>query len=524
MKRCMRFGVLWRIVLALALGAVSAGAHAFDRDSLVWKKCAGCHAATADGRLSRIEQIRTTPEEWTVIVDRMRRLHGMPIGAGEMDRLLKELCSTQILTPQEQAPVSYLSLWHNSQHIETPSDKDEEKLFGVCVRCHTVGKIRSYRMSTDSWAKLRDFHLFIVPTVVFQMREMHWVSEADGVLAYLATRQPYGNAWSAPSAKLDGVWGVFGHAPGRGDYRGEARVASADNGEYTISGSIVHADGATEAFNGEGTLYGGYALRTRTTTNGVAGNGAYIVSADAIEGESHLPAPDFRTSSARWLRAGNGPKVARIVPGFVLAGEKTMLTVEGVDLPEVTAADVAFARSDIDVLGARRVAPNAIELVVRSRARDIGVANVTIKGVDATSVTLAPRIDHIAVTPETGRARLSGGNHYPAEGVQFEAIAYAKSGAGKNATSTPLGPVAATFRLVEEKTRPDDDDLRWVGTIKSNGTYLPVGDYGPNPKRNYSAENSGLVKVIARYQRGGRTYTAHALLAVTMPDFIARLR
>ena len=38
------------------------------------------------------------------------RLHGMPLAKGDMDGLLKELCATQILTPEEQAGVSYLSL------------------------------------------------------------------------------------------------------------------------------------------------------------------------------------------------------------------------------------------------------------------------------------------------------------------------------------------------------------------------------------------------------------------------------
>ena len=51
-----------------------------------------------------------------------------------------------------------------------------------------------------------------------------------------------------------------------------------------------------------------------------------------------------------------------------------------------------------------------------------------------------------------------------------------------------------------------------------------MGDYGPNPLRNYSAENNGLVKVLAQYRRGAQAFTAQALLAVTMPDFIARLR
>jgi quinohemoprotein amine dehydrogenase len=119
---------------------------------------------------------------------------------------------------------------------------------------------------------------------------------------------------------------------------------------------------------------------------------------------------------------------------------------------------------------------------------------------------------------------MSGGTHYPAEGVQFEAIAYARSGGGKNATAVALGPVPATFRLAEQKTRPDDDDMTWLGTIRPDGAYLPTVDYAPNPKRTYTGENSGLVKVLARYQRGGRSYDAQAELVVTVPDYIARIR
>jgi quinohemoprotein amine dehydrogenase len=126
--------------------ALAGSASAFSKDSLVWKKCADCHAPAADGRIPRVEDLRTTPEEWTVIIDRMRRLHGMALGKGEMDGLLKELSATQILTPDEQARVSYLSLWHNAQQVEAPADKDEERLHAACVRCHTAGR-SLYRMT-----------------------------------------------------------------------------------------------------------------------------------------------------------------------------------------------------------------------------------------------------------------------------------------------------------------------------------------------------------------------------------------
>ena len=511
------------ILVGLTGWAASGPAQAFERDSLVWKKCTTCHAPNADGRISRVEDMRTTPEEWTVIVDRMRRLHGMEIRPGEMDRLLKELSATQILTPDEQARVAYLSLWHNSQQVEAPAGKDEEKLFTTCVRCHTAGKIFSYRMTPENWAKLRDFHLFAAPTVLFQMREMRWIAQADAVLSYLAKTLPYEKAWSAPATSLDGVWGVFGYEPGRGAYRGEARFTGAGNSEYQLTGHLTYADGTSEAFAGEATLYGGYALRTRTKNNGFAVNGAYIVAGNELRGESHFPAPNFRTSSATWLRGGDGVRIVRIVPAFLIKGEKSRLTIEGVNLPDARPADIAFAGAPVKVLSVKRVAPGALELEVVSRAEALRTVKVAVKGIDAGAVTLAPQIDYIAVTPQMGRARLSGGRHYPAEGVQFEAIAYAK-GSGKKTAGVPLGPVAATFRLAEEKTRPGDDDLMWLGAIQPNGAYLPMGDYGPNPRRNYTAEGSGLVKVLAQYKHGAQTFRAEAKLAVTMPDFIQRLR
>ena len=68
----------------LALLVCPNGARAFSRDSLVWKKCTSCHAPASDGRIPRVEDLRTTPEEWTVIIDRMRRLHHMPLTRAEM--------------------------------------------------------------------------------------------------------------------------------------------------------------------------------------------------------------------------------------------------------------------------------------------------------------------------------------------------------------------------------------------------------------------------------------------------------
>jgi quinohemoprotein amine dehydrogenase alpha subunit len=512
------------MALFLMGGVGATRAAAFSKDSLVWQKCTGCHEPVGE-RIPRVEDIRTTPEEWTVIVDRMYRLHDMDLGTGEMDTLLKELCSTQILSPDEARAVSYLDLFNNPQHVESPTNPDEERFFATCVRCHSAGKILSYRMTEAHWAKLRDLHLYVDPAIIFQMREMHWIEEADAVLKYLAGAYPYGGAWQAPSTNLEGTWTILGNEPGKGTYRGEAQVKDTGGGDYTLVGKLEFADGTSEAFRGEATLYGGYALRTRTRHNGFETMGAYSLVDGKLRGQHHFAAPNFRTSSSTWVRQDGASRALRVTPDYLLAGEETVLTIEGMNLPEVGAADLSFAAGEVEVLWAKRVSGEAIEARVVNRSFGLSETAVTVKGSAAGSVRLAPRIDYITVSPAIGRARLASGPHYPPEGVQFEANAFSK---GANvwdpADDAPLGAVPASFRLEEEVTRPGDDDLRWVGGIEEDGTYLPIGDYGAIPAREYSGEGSGLVKVVAEYQRGGQSYLAEAKLAVTMPDYVPRIK
>lgn len=503
---------------ALVLSAVAVPhAQAFSKDSLVYKKCADCHAVT-DGKMARVEEIRTTPEEWRVIVDRMKRLYGMDLATGEMEKLLQELCATQILTPDEQAKVYYLSLQHNSQFLEGPQGPDQEHLFVNCVRCHSAGKIFSYRMTPEAWTKVRDFHHYVTPTVHMQMRETRWREQADKALAYLGREFAYGQAWKATDLKIEGAWTLLGHEAGKGDYRGQATLKSTGAGEYTVSGTLSYADGTTESFDGGATLYGGYALRTRTRHNGFLTRGAYIFSATEARGENHFEAPNFRVSSVRWIRSDATAKVLRVSPGFLVAGQETTVTIEGTNLPTVQAADVTFT-GGVEVLSVSRAAPDAIAARVVFKGSAAADAAVAVKGATTASgvaLKVAPQIDSIAVVPGTGRARLAAGPNYPAEGVQFEAVAYSGGVA--------LGPVPAKFQLDEESTRHDDDDLRWVGGIGANGVYIPIGEYAPVPSRKYHSEASGWVKVVASYDNAGKALQAEAKLAVTMPDFIPRIR
>jgi len=517
-------------LLVGALLAISGAsmASAFDENSLVWQKCAACHSAE-DGTLSRVEELRTTPEEWTVIVDRMRRLHGMSIQPGQMSTLLKELCATQMLSPVEAARVAYLNLFNNPQTMEVPQDSDEQRLYTTCVRCHSAGKIYSYRMTPSAWSKLRDFHLYMDPAIMYQMREMHWRAEADAVLQSLAEKLPYGHAWTALPAQPGGEWFVLGFEPGKGSYRGHANLAAKGDDEFALQGQLDFADGTSEVFSGEATMYGGYALRTRTSHNGSATMGAFSFVDGTISGEHHHMAPNFRTSSSTWYPVSAASRALRITPAYLLANEETKVLIEGIALPKVSAKDISASVPELAVLQATTTGPETIEAVLVYRGEGHGSASVTVKGLAAGSgqlaVKLAPRVDYLAITPATGRARVNGGVNYPAEGVQFQALAYSS---GDNAEDPAddylLGPVPAEFSLAEEETRPGDDDLVYVGAIEPDGTYLPSGDYNPIPGREHGGEGTGMVKVVAKYTRGTSTFTAEGRLVVTVPDFIQRIR
>jgi quinohemoprotein amine dehydrogenase len=502
---------------------------AFSKDSLVYTKCTGCHDVVG-GKISRIEEIRSTPEEWEVIVERMSRLHGMPLdGKKEMVALKKELCSTQILSPEESEKVAYLNLYNNPQTVELDQRKgpEQERFFKTCVRCHSAAKIDSFRMTKTEWAKVRNFHLYMDPAIMFQMREMRFEKEADAVLEYLARKNAYGQAWKAPAASPAGSWLIFGYEPGKGGYQGKATIKQAgSNGDFSVEGTLAYADGTSEKFSGEAVLYGGHQLRTRTQHNGFKTLGAYTFSDGRIRGDVHFPAPDFRTSTSSWYRDGAPAQVVKVTPEFLLTRESTTITLEGVNLPAVKGSDIKFSDGDVEVLSARRINGETIEAQVVYQGTGLArKSGVSVKGISPVPITLATQIDSISVTPSLGRARVSGGATLPAEGMVFQAFAYA-SGVDVSDTSkdTLLGEVPAQFKLSEEVTRTDDDDLYWVGNIGRNGKYIPHGDYGPVSSRDLQSEAIGLVKVEAEYKRGDRIYFGKAKLAVTEPDFVHRIK
>ncbi len=111
--------------------------------------------------------------------------------------------------------------------------------------------------------------------------------------------------------------------------------------------------------------------------------------------------------------------------------------------------------------------------------------------------------------------------------AQFEVIAYANGPDGKpnTADDIPVGSVPASWTLTEFLSTPEDDDVKYVGTINDTGLFTPNVE-GPNPARqkqanNYPTNNWGDVWVEATYRgANGKELKARSYLVVTIPVYV----
>jgi quinohemoprotein amine dehydrogenase len=204
------------------------------------------------------------------------------------------------------------------------------------------------------------------------------------------------------------------------------------------------------------------------------------------------------------------------------------LTLIGVNLPQnLTVADLQFSDPAVTV---KHVEGTASKIVCQLQVGPAAATGkVTVKVGDtayADSLILFDKIDGIKILPSLGRARVSCGAAYPPQGVQFVArgVHFGADGQADTADDLMLEPVAAQWALEEEKTRENDDDLKFLQTSVVNGLFTPVTTYGPIEERVQHREGVGLIAISASATIDSRVLTDRALLAVTEPDFVTHIK
>ena len=527
----------------LCLAATAIGQTPFTKESIVSQRCSACHKPDPQGRLEVIEETRKTPEEWRIVVDRMIRLNSAPLSDGDFEPVIKELSRHLSLTPAEMAKVAYINSDENSQYREIPQGELEERVFAACVRCHTYGKIASHRMTPAQWSENRNLHLGYYPTTVPQMREMDWAKDSEELIEPLAKLFPFDTPewreWiqNRQDADLSGRWQLAGYQPGLGYYEGEYAFKPDPAGrrdEYLVEKTVRYQNGTQLKMAGTAILYGTFHLRYALAPTPLTGRIEGVFDLDpagqSFSGKWWTVVQDTNAyGNEKFLRSDAAAAIFAAFPQAFQkeAGEQT-LTLIGVNLPAgLKAADIQFSDPAVQVKDLRSTAFQIVcQLEVGAGA---GVGAVSLRAGELAypdSLIVFDKIDGIKIFPSLGRARVSCGAAYPPHGVQFVArgVNFGPDGAAGTADDLILEPVAAEWVLEEEKTRENDDDLKYLQTSVLNGLYTPVTTYGPIEERVQRREGIGLIAISASVLIDGRELKDRALLGVTVPDFITHLK
>ncbi|HET6204102.1 MAG TPA: quinohemoprotein amine dehydrogenase subunit alpha [Planctomycetota bacterium] len=380
---------------------------------------------------------------------------------------------------------------------------------------------------------------------------------ADKAVEHLGKTYPLLTAeWAAAGAnrrepRLEGTWLLVGERAGFGRAHGTMAIRRTGAAEYETESLLAWGDGGEERWKGKAILYAGHswrgtsreasgrglepgpgALRPETgpTTRTGPGPGerkeVLLLSADwkGMKGRFFAGGyaeigmeVELRRRSAEPLVLGAEPQALRV------PAKGARVRVFGANFPpSVGPGDLDFG-SDAEVKGVEAEGPDRllVTLDVGEKAalgpRDLVVAGV----VGAGTVRFYDRVDSIRIVPEAGLARV-GGFRFPKQFEQFEAFGWHRGPDGEVNTADDwrIGRVPVRWRLSEFFSKPEDDDVGFVGTIDERGLFTPAGE-GPNLARRAQVNNYGDVWVDAEVapEADKPPLRARAHLLVTVPVY-----
>ena len=551
-------------------------------DQLVISKCGGCHQRDANGMMGRLSYIRTSPEVWDQAIKRMIRLNGLSITPAELRDVLRYLSNNNGLAPEEMKP-AFFEVEHQTvgyQEDYTPSPALQK----TCNNCHSIGRVLAQRRTREDYEKLVAMHIGLFPGAanVYRPQPAKMVSAVDApahpnetatagirmdypasapladkrypvdiALDYLASAQPLitpeWTAWRAAMRpqKLAGTWLLSGYQPGKGKIYGQVVIGPgpADD-QFTTNIQFSYAStGTSVKSNGKAIIYTGYSWRGRVAPPGADAT-AHAITATAIPTtwrEAMMVSRDGNSIDGRWFwggfgelgidihlkRVGSEPAVLGTDLSALQSPSKSTVKIYGGNLPvNLKPADIDFGNG-VTITKVVSSTPSVATVEVEvAKGLPVGMHDLAIGRASAKeALAVYDKIAYIQVEPDAHMSKL-GGIKYPKEYSQFEAIAYAAGPDGKPDTDddVPLGPVAARWALEEFPSTPDDDDIKFVGSLDDAGLFTPNVE-GPNPQRkkqanNFPVENYGDVWVVATYPNpGGAELKAKAYLVVTVPNY-----
>jgi quinohemoprotein amine dehydrogenase len=470
------------------------------------------------------------------------------------------------------------------QSDKIPSDA----LQHTCNYCHTIGRVLTQRRTRDDYEKLINMHLGLFPGAENTLRPRRPTGPqfetpvafsaptggnpavaapapaaantnlradgkdpADVAIDYLSREQPLMTpewaAWKAVmrSPKLEGSWVLTGYQQGKGRIFGTLTITPGPTpDDFVTKVDIEYATtGSTLSRTGKGIVYTGYSWRGRSTAPAGTAAPTDPSAAPTEWREALFLSRDGNTMDGRWFWGGYDEfgidaHLTRIGTTPMLAGVSTFalqspssgdVKVYGANFPaDMKAADFDLGTGITVTRVTRRSASQATIAVQVAANLPVGIRDVSLSRSTAErAIAVYDKVAYIKTFPDASMARL-GGVVAAKQYAQFEAIAYAAGADGKPETADdiPLGPVPVKWSMSEFLSTPDDDDVKFVGTVNpTTGMFTPNVE-GPNPERkkqanNFGVDNYGDVWVDAEYDApGGKTMKARSYLVVTIPVYV----
>lgn len=503
-----KIGLLAAASLAFLMPAMSRA-----EVDLVRTYCSGCHHESAPGQFERISAVRKTPEGWTMTLFRMHQVHGLNLPEDVRDQIVHHLADTQGLAPSEAAAGRFaLERRPNVKDIDLGAETN-----AMCGRCHSIARSALQRRDADEWLKLAHMHLGQWPSLEYQAssRDRPWWTIASTQMPnQLAARWGFtSDAWSqwknAKHRSLAGRWILTSHAAGGMDYHGTMTVTQESDGSYRAQYDLHDGAGAAVRGRSHAIVYTGYEWRGTADFDGLPVREVYAANEDGsrLTGrwfDANHPEAGGDTVA---IRDDTSPTILAIHPRALKVGYAGPVTLTGTGLEQT---HIATFGPGVSV---GRVTHGDGTLTVDVRVEDsagVGMHTVNAGGAVST-VPVYRQVDALKISPEFAIARLGGGKTPPVS-AQFEALGSIRL---QDGSLLPIGPVAATWSTApfDEEARKSDD-VRFAGTLDEHGQFHPAGA-GPNKDREFSGNNVGNLKVVAKdAESAGLSADAHLIVTV----------
>jgi quinohemoprotein amine dehydrogenase len=551
-------------------------------------KCQGCHPRDASGMMRRISYMRTTPEVWEQAIKRMIRLNGVVLKPEEAREILRYLSNNNGLAPEE-AKSAFWEAEHRLFRDQSDKIPDDA-LQHTCNYCHTIGRVLTQRRTRDDYEKLINMHLGLFPGAENTLRPRRAPASpfenpatfsaptggnpsvvsvggsaapagnqnlradgkdpADVAIDYLTKNQPLftpeWNSWKAMmrTPKLEGKWMLTGYQQGKGRVFGTLTIEAGPTPEdFVTKLDLEYATGTSISRTGKGIVYTGYSWRGRSNAPTGAAAPTDPSAAPNEWREAMMVSRDGNSMDGRWfwggyeefgidahlVRIGTIPMLAGVNVFSMQSPSAGDVKLYGANFPaDLKAADVDFGPGITVTRVTRNSASLATATVQVAGNLPVGIRDVSLSRSTAErAIAVYDKIAYIKTLPDASMARL-GGVITSKQYAQFEAIAYSAGPDGKNETADdiPLGPVSAKWSTEEFFSTPDDDDVKFVGTVNATTGMFTPNIEGPNPERkkqsnNFGTNNYGDVWVDAEYTApNGKVMKARSYLVVTIPVYV----